>query len=385
MKANPGGNIDPADAYGRDELIARIWEQLETQCVLLNAERRIGKTTVIKKMVAEPRDGWVPIFQDLEKVHSAEDFAREVYEAAQKHFTKLGWVLNLAQRIYEEHDFGTLKKREQRPWKNLLESTLQDLASQFETKGQRLILFWDEVPYMIANICQVDGPQAGIEVLDLLRSLRQEHTSLRMVFTGSIGLHHVLAEVQAARIPSEPVNDMFAIEVTPLAPAEAEALARDLIAGERLDSSDTDEAAACIAFESDYFPYYIHHIVSGLKQDGLSAEPTLIRELVARQLTDANNSWQLGHYRTRIDVYYQEKAKLALAVLDVLAASEEPNSVNAILSTLNSQSDEFDDREQLLQILKLLERDHYLARNLDGEYSFRFNLIRRWWQLDRGL
>jgi len=67
MKANPGGNIDPDDAYGRDLLIDRIWRQLETQCVLLNAERRIGKTTLIKKMVAQPRPGWVPIFQDLEK------------------------------------------------------------------------------------------------------------------------------------------------------------------------------------------------------------------------------------------------------------------------------------------------------------------------------
>ena len=41
MRANPGGAIDPKDVVGRDRLIARIWEILEGQSVVLTAERRI--------------------------------------------------------------------------------------------------------------------------------------------------------------------------------------------------------------------------------------------------------------------------------------------------------------------------------------------------------
>ncbi|WP_295453153.1 hypothetical protein [uncultured Thiodictyon sp.] len=45
----------------------------------MNAERRIGKTTIIRKLCAEPRPGWVPMFQDLERYHSAREFALSVY------------------------------------------------------------------------------------------------------------------------------------------------------------------------------------------------------------------------------------------------------------------------------------------------------------------
>jgi hypothetical protein len=45
----------------------------------------------------------------------------------------------------------------------------------------------------------------------------------------------------------------------------------------------------------------------------------------------------------------------------------------------------FDDTEELLKLLKLLQQDHYLERNDKGNYAFRFPLIRRWWRFDRSL
>ena len=32
-----------------------------------------------------------------------------------------------------------------------------------------------------------------------------------------------------------------------------------------------------------------------------------------------------------------------------------------------------------------MERDHYLKRDEDGRYRFRFPLIQRWWKINRGL
>jgi hypothetical protein len=57
MRANPGGQIPPSEVVGRDELIERLWQWIETQSLLLCAERRMGKTCIVKKMVAEaPKD-----------------------------------------------------------------------------------------------------------------------------------------------------------------------------------------------------------------------------------------------------------------------------------------------------------------------------------------
>lgn len=387
MKANPGGYIAPEHVFGRDELIKMIWNRLDKQCVLINAERRIGKTCIIRKMVADPPEKWFPVFQDLERIRSAEEFAKEVYHVIQKFLGKWKLVANLAMRIYEDHDFGNLKKKSKKPWKQLLISSIEDLAGKTQKTEKSLILFWDEVPYMIDNIRKTDGEQCAAEVLDTLRSLRQEYPELRMVFTGSIGLHHVLAHIKEADIATAPVNDMYSMEVTPLLPKDAEALAQNLIAGEELQSSHTGKAAAAIALEVDYFAYYIHHVVSRLKMENQSAEPQNIKDLVARVLVDGNDPWQLAHFRTRIPIYYKKEGdtKLVYLILDILALHEEPHSVDKLLNAINTQTGEFDDRDNLLRILRLMQRDHYLTRNPEGLYQFRFPLIRRWWKLDRGL
>ena len=40
---------------GRDDLVNGLWETVDRQSVLLTAERRMGKTSVLKKMDAERR------------------------------------------------------------------------------------------------------------------------------------------------------------------------------------------------------------------------------------------------------------------------------------------------------------------------------------------
>ncbi len=43
------------------------------------------------------------------------------------------------------------------------------------------------------------------------------------------------------------------------------------------------------------------------------------------------------------------------------------------------------DRDHLLQLLRLLDADHYITRDPLGHYLFRSQLIRRWWKLDQAL
>lgn len=58
--------VSPKGVVGRDRLIQRIWKRLEQESVRFLAERRVGKTSVLKKMAAEPPAGFHPIFLDLE-------------------------------------------------------------------------------------------------------------------------------------------------------------------------------------------------------------------------------------------------------------------------------------------------------------------------------
>jgi stage III sporulation protein SpoIIIAA len=73
MKANPVGQIDTQSVIGRERLIGLLWETVELQSLIITAERRIGKTTVMRKLEREPSAGWLatdlPGFGELSYRH----------------------------------------------------------------------------------------------------------------------------------------------------------------------------------------------------------------------------------------------------------------------------------------------------------------------------
>lgn len=388
MKANPGGQISINEIQGRDLIISSIWETLESQSVIMTAERRIGKTSIIKKMQAQPPKGWVPVFQDLEQHHSANEFAVDVYNAVQNFLGAGHKATKTLKDIWgslggtEIGGILTLPKGEGQPWKKLLTGTIENLAKN--QKGKRLVFFWDEMPYMLDSIRKEDGENEAIAVLDVLRSLRQTHNDFRMVITGSVGLHHVLTSLKDCDYRNEPFNDLYSEEVPPLDQNDAKELAEKLITGEKLNVTDKGEIAREVAEQGDCFPFYIHHIIKNLKRTGIQVDLEAVQQSVQKQLVDPNDPWELAHYRERISQYYPQDSQLVLVVLDSLAGQNVSANVNDILSAVKSQL-KFDDRDHLLRTLRLLERDHYLKRDMEGRYLFRFPLVKRWWLLDRGL
>ncbi|SIN69580.1 hypothetical protein SAMN05444166_0188 [Singulisphaera sp. GP187] len=55
----------------------------------MHAERRIGKTSVLRKMKHDPAQGGeFPVLLELERFHSAEEFAIAVYEPVQAYLKR---------------------------------------------------------------------------------------------------------------------------------------------------------------------------------------------------------------------------------------------------------------------------------------------------------
>lgn len=389
MKANPGGQIDIKAVIGRDQLIKLLWETVELQSMIITAERRIGKTTVMKKMTGEPAAGWLPVYQDLENCHSAAEFALAVYREVHRFLSGKGKITRRSKEFLSSLggiEIGGLVKlpeKTEAPWKDVLTRAIEDLMEENDASS-KLLFFWDEMPFMLMNIRDGQGEQVAMQVLDHLRWLRQTHGGLRMVITGSIGLHHVITSLKDKNYGNSPVNDMARIDVPPLTETDAVHLAGLLIAGESLPSPDQAAAARQIAHEADCFAFYVHHIVRGFKVGGLDATPENAAKVVAAHMVDPNDPWELLHYKERIKTYYPGDQKTVCLILDQLAVQLNTASVVELLSMLKGASP-FDDRERLLHLLSLMERDHYLKRAEDGRYQFRFPLIRRWWKLNRSL
>src|SRR5204862_8263385 len=100
-----------------------------------------------------------------------------------------------------------------------------------------------------------------MEVLDVLRSLRQRHDRLRMVFTGSVGLHQVIKALRSNRYANDPANDMMLVEVSPLQPDDGTRLAALLIEGEQIHlASDPGGLARDLSEGARHIPYHIQFL-----------------------------------------------------------------------------------------------------------------------------
>lgn len=387
MKANPGGQIAPSEIIGRDDLIQRLWQILERQSLILSAERRIGKTSVIKKMRTEAPPEKLPIYRDLEQVHTLLEFAQLVFEDVEGYLSGLRRTAERTRRFISQLSgsevIGIKLPDVIAPhWKTLLTKIIEDLV---EHQDRAVIFFWDELPMMLDNIKKREGEELVMEVLNTLRALRQTHTGLRMVFTGSIGLHHVIASIKRAGYSNAPTNDMYHEEVLPLTAAYAQELARLLLEGESIQVDEMQATTTAIANGVDCVPFYIHHVVDQMKQLKGVCNAAMADQIVNSFLTDQLDRWDLQHYRSRLETYYgRSECALALDVLDILSAAETPLLFDELFNLLKTHV-VTDDEETARRVLVLLQRDHYVARYSNGAYFFRLHLVRRWWRLDRGV
>lgn len=387
MKSNPGGQIAPGDIIGRDSLVRRLWRVLEGRSVVLSAERRVGKTCVIQKMRADAPEGTLAIYRDLEQVQSTLEFAELVFHDVEGYLSGLKRTAERV-RLFLSHLEGAeiasvlkFPKSVAAHWKTLLTKTLEDLVTH---QDRRLVFLWDEVPLMLYKIRQNEGETSAMEVLDVLRSLRQTHPTIRMIFTGSIGLHNVLSSLKRAGYANDPTNDMALIEVSPLSPLHGAELATRLIEGEGIKVVDPDKTSKAIADAVDCIPYFIHHVVDQMTQREGPLGVSTVTDIVESCISDQNDCWHLNYYRERIAVYYDHDHKsIALALLDILAVSESlrfEDLFNLLKSRMVTE-----DSETLLEVLTHLRRDHYVTLDTNGKYLFGFPLIKRFWFISRGL
>jgi hypothetical protein len=384
MRANPGGEIDPADVLGRDRLIQSIWRVLERQSLELTAERRIGKSSVIKKMTAEPAGGFAAVYQDLEGIRTRLQFVESVYRQAASFLSRRKKTAHRLQRLVRTLS-GTEIRGLRLPrvaapdWKRLLVAICEDLQEHLDGL---LVFFWDEMPFMLQNIRAGEGSTAAREVLDVLRGVRQTNQAIRMVFTGSIGLHHVLAELRGgAQVSHAPMNDMDRLDVPPLARQDAKELAQRIIAGEGLSGAASDDAAAVLADEVNGIAYYVHLVLDGLVKDGREATPQDVRRLVKRKIQDPTDPWNLAHFLQRAAPYYGKERGLALALLDALAGTEAMS--RAQLVRVAQAIADVRDPHEVTTMLARLTNDHYVAADDEGRFRFCYSVVQRWWRHHR--
>ncbi len=385
MQVRLSGNPNPDEVIGRDAVIAELWQRLEQGSVVITAERRMGKTSVIQKMNAQQPPKFIGDYQDLEEISSPNDLVRHIYN-------KICDVLSTQQQFKQKlqnllKDWGGEKflsfglPQPKISWQQNLQIIIKDLSAQLDPE-EIWVFFWDELPLAVENIRRECGASEAMSVLDNFRAIRQTYRNIRMVYTGSIGLHHVISKLRDAGYNNAPINDMYPLNLLPLTDENALDLAQQLLKGENIATTNLRKVGQEIVKAVNGIPFYIHHVVDLLKGKSRPVEVTDVMLVISQSLEQVN-VWDLGDYEERIQKYYLGSSyNLALQTLDTLAFTERSLSFGDLLNLVKVEIPN-PDKEGFRKVLKLLEQDHYIAREVGGGYYFRFQLIKKYWQIQR--
>jgi len=372
IQPQTGGNPNPDDVVGRDDVIVEMLGQLEGGNNLLIVDpRRTGKTSTLVRMCREPGVGAEAVMLSYEGAASTNEVFDLTVKALARH-AGLGTRFKKAVKHIVKVDASAGPVTVSAAFANrsridLLVDVVDAVAAKLDD-DEHLIVVLDEVPLAVANIAKSESPAAAEVLLQRLRALRQKPNRLRWVLAGSIGFHHVL---RLAETNAGVINDLQPVSLGPLDSDGARFLVQCLLSG--IGREATGEAVERIVEDTGGFPFLIHHVAHLLNHgDGdVSADEATD---AWSQFLDRDKSRSMTPMVTRLEDWFKESLPAARRILDSLAKATAPMS----LDDLAGLQDDHADREALLDVVALLVDDHYLV-DQDQLLSWRYDVLRRIW------
>lgn len=380
---------------GRDKIIEVIQRRLEKKSILFVAERRVGKTTVLDLLNERHNsDKCIMIYRDLEKVKSIEELEEEVYQSVKEYLDYIdrGKIkgFEVFESILSKVRHKDIEYRAEKNWKDALANAIKSICSKTD---KRVVLLWDELPYMLQNIYEIDkknGTQDALALVDTLRALDSEIKNLRFVFTGSIGLHHI-TKVITDSSNSEPFNNLDRIELQPLTEEYAKEMIINLLREEKVNYESDENIIHLICSECDGVPFYMEKIIKrlGIKEDIENITFEMVKDEIELMIVDYQNELEMEHFVKRLEIYYDSKVKdindneiktseIAKLLLDYFASEDKFLTLEDCFGHTKTKF-AIDNPKIVANILALLVKDYYLTINKNQEYQFTFSVIKRWW------
>lgn len=379
IPTNPGGSLEPEQVLGRDELITHYWQKLESQSVALLAPRRMGKTSIIRRMMAFVPEGFIVHARDLEDIESVVHFTRALFEDVEAHLRKFTRAATRARAVLESLGIVEIKDFKvelgELSWRRLIDQIFADLDEHARAEDRRVVLIWDEFTYFLSELSFGGRERDAMALLDCLRAARQKYLGVRMILTGSIGLPEIERRLRDAGHRNRALNDVAAEIVPPFDQANARLVSAALLRGAALEVRA--EVVDAIIELSEGHPMIIQLLVEGLKARE-RVDVAAVEAVFRKAVEPPGDPLDLRYYAERIELNFsREEAELARTILDTLALRP-GRTLNELLEMVEL------DRTRLSNLLRHLIDDFYLVRE-DGKHEFRLGLLREFWLRERGL
>ena len=393
-----GPPVRGADCYGREAFVSLLWEKLSFGHVLLALPRRFGKTSVMYRLMDEPRWDYRLVHGDLEHFLEPADLLTALVvqlsrdDVLSKVASALSYVPKKAWQGFranvEEIELHKLKlklKEQIRPrWQTSGEELFDAISQIPETK---VVFLLDEFAVMIDEMAHLEEHREDARLLlRWLRHLRQSPRikNVRFLVAGSIGIGNVLSNLGE----SASMNDFGHLKLEPFSDPVADKFLQALSV-----SHDIPLSAAVRKKVLDLIgapvPYFLQimfwEIERSCKGSGITPAPETVEALYHNTVLGAECKTYFDHYYGRMRKYYDEKDEKAAKALLRTIANLGTVKRDACYQIYRKER-EGADIERFNGLMANLENDFYVGFNYEqNTYEFSCKLLRDWWLRHYGM
>lgn len=397
LKQAHGNYVEGDRFWGRGDDLrlfqAKIFEGAHQ---VLLAQRRMGKTSLMKETARVLSNSYTCLYVDLQKCRDSADAMVELSKAIYPHKELWKKVVNVFSNI-----IGTILDRIETININEIGVTFRGglTSADWSSKGDQLIailaesrkpvlLLLDELPILVNRMLKGDDFTITAEkrgkVDDFMSWLRQNSLQyqgkIRIVISGSIGLEPILRQAGL----SATMNNFAPFELKPWDAFTAKGCLKALANEYNITfPDDADEAivkriGCCIPHHVQIFFDSIFEYCERRKCFAFRAEE--VDGIYDKEMLGVRCQKELTHYEERLkSVLGPELNTLAVEMLSE-AAIKGVLSREALEAFRKLYSFErYSTIEAQQEIIAVLEHDGYFAQG-NGGYVFISNLIRDWWR-----
>ncbi len=379
MSIIAGQAVRGEDFWDRPYILEDMIEVVERgEHILLVAPRRVGKTSLMYRLMDTVGDEFVVIYVNTQAAHSVNEFWEKLFDALMDE----EFVATLQQKT---RNFYTKIKSLRLSEANIKgvkfgEGKTVDYAKAFEELlksydgGKKLIIMMDEFSQTIENIIKHESMEKAEQLLEIHRELRQNHKlsqKASFIYAGSIGLESVVANMKS----SKNINDLVSISVPPFEYEDAKKFVLDLCVNNGMDINESDIEYILEKIEW-LIPFYIQLIVQELKR--LHRRDKTINASVIDDAIEKVLGYKkvFIHWLERLEVFSKEGRAFSKEVLNTISKDMTIAS-SKLFNIATKHNLEAYDAQQIVHALKY---DGYI-NNSDIEHIYRFNspILRIWW------
>ena len=392
-----GNWVDGDRFWGRVDDIRLLTRKIDEGAhISLVAQRRMGKTSLMKELQRRLSDRYICLFIDLQKYSEPADAVAQLSLSLKPYESLWRTVKSLFANAWsavsgsiEEVSYSDIgiKLRAGLDSGNWMEKG--DALFSILSKSERpVLLMIDEVPLMVNRMLKGDDfvitKERIAEVERFMSWLRQnsiEHQGkVRIMLSGSIGFEPVLRQ---ARLSST-INNYQPYDLRPWG-ADTAAGCLSALAQHygiefhyRAEEAMVRKLGYCIPHHVQLF--FSHVLDRCERRSDMRFAADEVDDLYEHEMLGIRGHAELTHYQERLELFFsKERLPLVLAILTETAIAGKLTTPVLRLLQQEYAGKEVDADEEIKEVLRVLEHDGYLRKS-GGEYRYESNLLKDWWK-----